>query len=272
MPLTSFDQAQIIAAIRATAAREIRPRFRALVQGDIAEKANAQDLVTAADLGMEAGLRKAFAEILPDAAILGEEGVAEDPAQLDLIAAGGRVIVIDPVDGTWNFAHDLASFGTLIAVVEDGETVFGVLYDPMIDDWVWAAKGEGCWFGTRKMSLPEAGEFSSLTALLASHGLTKEQWMGIADLYEHFGKVTNTGASVCDYRLISTGQAAFKLNRYCHVWDHAAGVLCVQEAGGHAALVDGTLYEPRMREGRLLVAQSERLWEELAVLFEPIVG
>jgi len=247
MPLTSFDQAQIIAAIRATAAREIRPRFRALVQGDIAEKANAQDLVTAADLGMEAGLRKAFAE-------------------------GGRVIVIDPVDGTWNFAHDLASFGTLIAVVEDGETVFGVLYDPMIDDWVWAAKGEGCWFGTRKMSLPEAGEFSSLTALLASHGLTKEQWMGIADLYEHFGKVTNTGASVCDYRLISTGQAAFKLNRYCHVWDHAAGVLCVQEAGGHAALVDGTLYEPRMREGRLLVAQSERLWEELAVLFEPIVG
>ena len=272
MPISSFEQSQVIAAVREAAAREILPRFRALSPGDIAAKANPQDLVTAADLAMEAALRENLPQILPGAAILGEEGVAADPAQLDLIAKGGRVIVIDPIDGTFNFVHDLATFGTILAVVEDGRTVFGLLYDPMLDDWIWAAEGEGAWFGTRALTLPDPGPLETLTGMLGSHGLTREEWMGIAGEYHRFGKIKDTGASLWDYRMMAQGQVAFKLNRYCNVWDHAAGVLCMREAGGYAALIDGTPYDPTMREGRLLAAQSEALWHELAEVLRPHVA
>lgn len=275
MPLCRESQDALVEAVRDAAAAEIMPRFRQLETSEIATKASAFDLVTAADTGAEAHIRAAIKGILPDARVIGEEGVAADPSELDQIDAPGLTVIIDPVDGTWNFARGLATFGTLLAVVEDGQAIFGLLYDPVIDDWIEATKGAGAWHiargARRQLVLPPALPLAEMTGLHARYGLTKAQWVASAGVHMSFAKVTSIGASLWDYRMLTTAGVGFCLNRYLNVWDHAAGVLALTEAGGYAALLDGTPYRPGLREGYLLAAQSKEVWEAVAGLFRPAI-
>ena len=268
MPLQRDICTALINAVRDAAKRHIMPRFRKLSDTDIRAKSGALDLVTAADTAAEADLRHAMAKIMPNARVVGEEGVATNPAELDAIDAPGITVVIDPVDGTWNFARGLALFGTILSVVEDGETEFGLLYDPVADDWVEATKGEGTWLVTggirQRLTLGPPPPADEMTGLHSAYGLTDAQWLAAAALHTRFGRVTSLRASLWDYRLQLTGGASFCLNRYLNVWDHAAGVLALTEAGGYAALLDGRPYRPAHRDGYLLTAQSKGLWHKIA--------
>lgn len=273
MPLDHQAKEALIDAVRAAARAEIMPRFRTLGAGDIATKSGAQDLVTEADTGAEAHIRAALTGILPEAHVVGEEGVAADPRELDRVGAPGLTVIIDPVDGTWNFARGLAVFGTLLAVIEYGETIFGLLYDPVLDDWVEATRGGGAWFVSEarreRLTLGPPPPFEELTGLHSAYGLNEAQWRATSALHTRFGRVTSLRASIWDYRSLITGGTAWCLNRYLNVWDHAAGVLALQEAGGHVGLLDGRSYVPTLREGFLLAAQSETLWNDVAALFAP---
>lgn len=263
----------LIAAVREVAAAEIRPRFRALAPGEVAEKTAHDDLVTIADRAAEAALGKAVRGILPGAAVIGEEAVSADPALLDALAGAERAVVIDPVDGTWNYANGLAVFAVILAVVERGETVWGLLYDPVCDDWVVAEKGGGAWFarpgqapqrlqvGAQPASAIEAFGFTSMD--LYPRALRPP----IAAELPGFHRSTSLRCAAHEYRLLAQGRAAFALYAKLNVWDHAAGVLCATEAGGVARLLDGRAYAPGMRQGRLLVTTTEPLWQEIAAKF-----
>ncbi len=146
MSLSKAQADAIISVVRAVARAEILPLFRGLEGTKIEAKSAADDLVTVADKAAERALSDAFREILPDARVIGEEAVAEDASLLDQIGQPGQTVIIDPIDGTWNYANDVASFGVIIAVVEDRRTVFGLLYDPSHDDWIMAHEGQGAWF------------------------------------------------------------------------------------------------------------------------------
>jgi fructose-1,6-bisphosphatase/inositol monophosphatase family enzyme len=137
------DTARCIEIVRAAARSEIMPRFRRLGPDDVRAKSAPDDLVTEADLAAEDAISRDLAQDFPDALILGEEAVESDPTLLDRLPDAELAFVIDPVDGTWNFAAGLATFGVILAVVEKGETVMGLLYDPVLDDWVVARKGLG---------------------------------------------------------------------------------------------------------------------------------
>ena len=143
MPLTDDVMTGLIEAVRDAARREILPRFRNLSADQIDTKSGPDDLVTVADRAAEARLTAAAQKLLPGALVVGEEGVAEDPAILDRFAEAELAVVIDPVDGTFNFARGLAIFGVILAVTRHGQTVFGLLYDPVMDDWVQAHRGGG---------------------------------------------------------------------------------------------------------------------------------
>ena len=143
MPLTDDVMTGLIEAVRDAARTEILPRFRNLSADQIDTKSGPDDLVTVADRAAEARLTAAAQKLLPGALVVGEEGVAEDPAILDRFAEAELAVVIDPVDGTWNFANGLANFGVILAVVEGGRTIFGLLYDPVMDDWITATPGAG---------------------------------------------------------------------------------------------------------------------------------
>ncbi|PYE85355.1 inositol monophosphatase family protein [Pseudoroseicyclus aestuarii] len=141
--LTQAEADALIALVRETAARAIMPRFRQLAPDEIETKSGPTDLVTVADREAEALLAEGARRILPGCAVVGEEASAADPGLLSGIETSETCVILDPVDGTANFARGLAVFGVILAVTRRGETVFGLLYDPVCDDLVLAHRGGG---------------------------------------------------------------------------------------------------------------------------------
>jgi fructose-1,6-bisphosphatase/inositol monophosphatase family enzyme len=282
MPLTSVQSDALVAAIREVAATEILPRFRNLPEGAIDAKASFDDLVTIADRAAEDALTARFEAILPGDAVIGEESISAGTARLEAVGHG-RCVVIDPIDGTWNFANGLANFGVIVAVVEEGQTVWGCLYDPSFDDWVMAAKGQGCAFvrngSTRALRTdPSETRFDHLRGNVGEYLFPAPERQKLAATIPAFRRALNLGASVHEYRMMCMGGSSFCLNGMLNVWDHAAGALCLEEAGGVSRLLDGTSYSPGMGgaevdAGRyLLNARDPALWDRLAAHFNETLG
>jgi fructose-1,6-bisphosphatase/inositol monophosphatase family enzyme len=271
MRLTSAQSDALIQIVRDVAAKEIKPIFRNLSVGDIDSKSAPDDLVTVADRAAELAIAAAVRDLLPDAAIVGEEAVSADKSILDRVGQG-QVVVIDPIDGTWNFANGIATYGVILSVIEDGETVFGLLYDPSYDDWILSRKGQGAWFGNakganRQLALDVPPAISDCVGYVGMNLFSKPLQAKIAEQLPAFRRAFSLRCSCHEYRTLSQGASQFCVNGMLNVWDHAAGVLIYQEAGGVARLLDGRAYHPTLREGRLLTAASEELWDKVAEQF-----
>lgn len=248
------DPAAVARLIRDAALAEILPRFRHLEAGDIREKAPGQ-LVTDADTAAEAMLARSLTALLP-AAVVGEEAVAGDPSLVDALARPGPVWVIDPVDGTANFAQGNPRFGVIVALVVDGATIMGWIHDPLADRTVFAAAGGGAWCGdTRLAVLPEV----ALAAMAGSAGRK-------APLAAAVAAVGRRGSAAHDYLDLVEGRLHFAHFRRLMPWDHAAGVLIHAEAGGCGARMDGSPYRPGLGDGGLLLAPGRRSWDALRAL------
>ncbi|CTQ48308.1 inositol monophosphatase family protein [Jannaschia donghaensis] len=276
MPLTQDQTDAIIAAVRDVAAAEILPRFRNLGADQIDAKGTFDDLVTVADTAAEIALTARIHAILPGDTVVGEEAVSMDRSLLDKVGQG-RVTIIDPIDGTWNFAHGIANYGVIVAVIEDGVTVFGLLYDPSFDDWIVARRGQGAQYhkgGTvRPLTTdPEDAAFDRLRGNTGGYLYPADAQPALAATIPLFRRANSMGASLHEYRMLALGGSDFCLNGMLNVWDHAAGVLILSEAGGVSRLLDGTAYHPTMTNGRLLNARNDRLWDRLAETFNAALG
>ncbi|SCX01621.1 Inositol-1-monophosphatase SuhB [Agrobacterium sp. DSM 25558] len=106
-----LDIASLANALQEAAGVEIMPRFRNLGEGDVRIKTEAIDLVTEADEAAERLIRDRVAEFMPDALFVGEEAVAADPSLLTKLGEADLAVVVDPIDGTFNFAAGLPLFG-----------------------------------------------------------------------------------------------------------------------------------------------------------------
>ncbi|WP_158541169.1 inositol monophosphatase family protein [Marinomonas piezotolerans] len=252
----------VIDIVRRVAADEILPRFRALQQVDVATKSGFDDLVTEADLAAEKAMTQAFIELLPGVKVIGEEAVADRPEVLDQIDQDGLVVIIDPIDGTWNYANGLSTFGVLVAVVFKGQTIFGLQYDPVNDDWIEASVGEGCFYvradrSPLRIRLDERVMDSRLVGMFSPfqfQDLAVRQ--GVAMLQAGYARVLSLRCCCHEYRTLSQGGVDFYLSPKPRVWDHAAGILCYQEAGGVVQMLDGREYRPTIREGVIVAARS----------------
>src|SRR5882672_9898067 len=145
VPMT-FDDTAIdwLAGLLAEAAEaEIMPRFRRLGDGDVRQKTSAADLVTEADVNAERLITARLRERYPDAMMVGEEACSDNPALLQGLGAADLAFVIDPVDGTFNFASGLPLFGVMLGVLVKGETVAGIIHDPVGKDWLIGSRGAG---------------------------------------------------------------------------------------------------------------------------------
>lgn len=271
MPFDPTDAAELIRIARHVAATEVMPHFRALDADRVATKADAHDLVTPADTAAEAALTQAVHAAFPDALVVGEEAVAADPGVLDRLGQPGRVIVIDPIDGTWNYAVGQANFGLILAVVEDGATVFGLHLDPAMDDWIMAHRGGGAFRvrgGTgHRLKTRAPAAMADWVGFLAMPLFEPEYRARISATMPGFGRVLSWRCAAQEYRLVAEGHAAFFMNARLNPWDHAAGTLIVAEAGGHSALIGGAPYTPRSRRGTLLTAADRATWDRVAEVY-----
>lgn len=145
--------------MREAAERAIIPRYRTLAADDIVSKASGgtlPDMVTVADHEAEAILTEGLVRLLPQAAVVGEEAVHADPAHLKHLG-DALCWVVDPLDGTNNFAEGKAPFGILIALCERGETIAGYIFDCLTQRFCHALRGKGAWIDGERILARETG-------------------------------------------------------------------------------------------------------------------
>lgn len=251
------DIAAIAGLIREIAGEHILPRFERLEGGDIRRKASGE-LVTIADLEAESALAPRLEALLPGSLVVGEEATAHDPAVLGRLAGQERIWLIDPVDGTANFAAGLPLFAVMVALVWNGETVAGWIHDPVKEVMATAEAGAGAWSDGRRLAVGRGPGYGNF--------LLERRLAGRSPL------VTEPFGFRCagqEYLALAAGRARAALYQRLMPWDHAAGVLLHREAGGWSGLLDGTPYSARRHEGGLLLAPDEAAWHGLRAALNP---
>lgn len=257
------------AIMRDAAERAILPRYQSLEAHHIDAKA-ADDVVTVADHEAEAILAEGLTRLLPDATLIGEEAAHADPALLDRL--GDRLCwIVDPLDGTNNFAAGKPPFGVLVALSERGETVAGWLYDPLSGRLCHAESGKGAWIGDERIIARTTGQEPPIAAISLVFMDPARRAAVKAGIAPHYTVVDIPRCAAEQYPRLVLGVNDVSIFERTLAWDHAAGVLFVNEAGGKAARPDGRAY--RVDEAHLpglIGAASPGLWEELAGRMEGI--
>ncbi|KKB09863.1 inositol monophosphatase family protein [Devosia chinhatensis] len=259
---------RLAAILKQAAKQEIMPRFRRLDEGMIHTKTSAFDLVTEADTNAERLITAAILEHAPDTLVIGEEAVAANPALLTSNLEDRITIYVDPVDGTANFAGGLPLFAVMAAVVQNGEPVAGIIYDPMGDDFLMAEKGCGTWQvfpdGRRvRMKFADPVSLAEMGGAASTTYFPPEQRQVILG---NLGKVRMLAGYRCaghEYRFAAGGSLHFLAYGKLMPWDHVAGALMMRECGAHVARFDGSVYRPGDTDGGLLVAPDKDSWNEL---------
>ncbi|WP_457583290.1 inositol monophosphatase family protein [Ensifer canadensis] len=264
----SVDIAALANLLQEAAVKEILPRFRNLGAGDVRMKSEAIDLVTEGDEAAERLIKARMDEIAPGAVFIGEESVAADPALLDKLADADLAVVVDPIDGTFNFAAGLPLFGVMASVVSKGETVAGIIYDPLGNDWVIAEKGSGAWMcrpdgSQERMSVTAGVPIESMVGGASTGFYSQEARREVMANMAKVRIATSYRCAAHEYRILAGGYIHFLMYQKLMPWDHLAGTLIAQEAGAYAARFDGSPYLPAHLNGGLLLATDKDSWETL---------
>jgi fructose-1,6-bisphosphatase/inositol monophosphatase family enzyme len=262
------DIDKVSALIRSAAAEHILPFFDKLEAGQIEEKGPG-DLVTIADLRTEQALTPVLTALIPGSTVVGEEATAKDRSVLDRLAGAGDVWVVDPVDGTANFAAGLPLFACMVALVRKAEVVASWIYDPVKDIMAVAAAGAGAWSNGKRIAvappvLPEQMS-GSLTLRFGNRQLVRK----IAGRSNLVGSVFSFRCAGQEYLALSTGRTHFALYHRLMPWDHAPGYLLHREAGGYGRRLDRSPYTPLLHDGGLLLTPDEGSWN---ALHEVLIG
>lgn len=261
---------EVTALMQGVAATAVTPRFRMLAASEITEK-SAGEVVTSVDRAAERLLYEGLELLGIPARIVGEEAAEHRPELLDGIGKG-LVWLVDPLDGTANFAAGRAPFGMMVALVEDGVPLAGWILDPLSGRLCHAERGAGATCdGTPVRSRPTGGAMP--VAALGTHFMTPERRAQVhAVAEERFELVPVPRCAAESYPRLALGQNDLVLFQRTLPWDHAAGALFLTEAGGVVTDWAGTPY--RVGSGRgILAAADERLWAAGAeLLLRPAAG
>lgn len=228
----------------------------------------AHDYVTEVDTGIETYLRSEIKKHFPDDGLHGEEYGIEE-------GTSGFVWIIDPLDGTNNFARGIAINGNIIAIEKDKSVVSGFVHLPHLQELYYAHKGEGAFCKNmktgevEKLSVSKRGlkDYMFVCDPLQDHEqYAKEAPLWIA-LHE---KISNTRSLYCGayyYTLIASGKAEMTFNDSYNVWDVAAGALLVQEAGGRVTDIQGNTIQT-FKTGSSIVATNGIAHDEVLKIIQ----
>lgn len=258
----------VLQIVKEAAAAEIRPRFRRLKAGDVAEKKSSIDLVTDADLLSEQLITAALRERWPDALIVGEEAYESNRGAVAGLRDAELAFVIDPVDGTFNFQAGLPIYGTNFAVTRRGETIAAIIHESVLGDTLMAIKGAGAWLlgsaGTRDaVSVAAPVDLSAMVGTVSINDLGYPERRRIAGNLAKTRMAFGYNCSAYEYWMVATGKVHFIGHHSLMPWDHLAGVLIHAEAGGVTAKFDGTPYLPGDTSGGILSAPDRHSWDRV---------
>jgi fructose-1,6-bisphosphatase/inositol monophosphatase family enzyme len=249
------DAEKVGRLIAEIAVAEVMPYFQKLGQGDVTEKGPG-DLVTVADVAAERRLSAALTDLLPGSLVVGEEAATSAPGVLEALTGDAPVWVIDPIDGTANFAEGKPVFAVMVALVCRGETVMGWIHDPVKPRTATAIARAGAWCDGERLSVSPGVPGSRL----GNRGLARR----VAGRSNLIDLVFDYRCAGHEYIGLASGKAQFVYYNRLHPWDHAPGQLLHREAGGFSARLDGSAYTPRETTGGgLLLTPDEASWTGL---------
>lgn len=265
----TVDPHKISDVLRTQAALHILPRFRQLASHEIMSKTSPTDLVTVADQEMERALIKILPDILPGSVVLGEESVSTGDITLDVLDDTSRPIwVTDPVDGTFNFAHGREDFCTMLALVVNGQTQMSWIYDPLSTRMMIAERGSGAFINDKKLILPKTPKpLADMNGFAGLRYFPKSVRPHIEKAQKQVRSLYTMGCAGHEYLRLAQGFYDFSIYTRVKPWDHLAGQLMMQEAGGYHTKWDGAAYTPQSRTGGILVVTNQDYWKPLHNLF-----
>ncbi|MFF6911695.1 inositol monophosphatase family protein [Streptomyces sp. NPDC012466] len=220
-------------AIRKAAAGEIMPRWRRLAAHEVDQKSGPHDLVTDADRKAELYLTEALAALLPGSVVVGEEAVHANPASYEAIRGDVPVWIVDPVDGTRQFVRGEAGFCTLVALAVGGTLLASWTYAPARDRLATAQRGKGAYLDGQRLfaGVPEPGRDLRVATSHPDY-TTEEEKHALLRLRTDGVQPRPCGSAGLEYLAIARGELDAVAFSWEAAWDHAAGLLLVEEAGG----------------------------------------
>ena len=266
----SIDPESVARIFEEVAAEEVLPRFRNLADHEVSHKDRGEP-VTVADVASEKALSRRLCELLPGARVVGEEGTAKDPRLLELLAGDDPVWVIDPIDGTGNFASGRACFAVMGALVERRRIVAAWIHDPIVGRTAIAEAGGGAWMSGRRLSVAAPSGLAEMRGTLhAGQFASPDMKQHIQERRGRLNTLPSLRCAGAEYLRLASGESHFSLFTKMMPWDHAPGVLIHAEAGGHGRTLDGAEYDPARRDAKgLLLTQDAASWQALnAALFD----
>jgi len=246
-----------VAAVKLVTAEEIMPRYLKVAH----HHKNDGSLCTEADIAAQSALTKRLQGIL-NVPVLGEEMTAAE--QREIWDAGQEGIwCIDPIDGTSNFVHGLSYFAVSVALIREGNSVLGVVYDPVANEIFAAEFGKGAFLNGEKLVGRESP--GTLKQSLASVDMKRLKKKLAAQLAASppYSSQRNFGASALDWCYTATGRYDLYLHGGQKLWDYAAGLLILQESGGHVSCIENDEFSRcDVWQRSVIAARDKKLFEE----------
>ncbi len=258
------DVTRVFEFLQEVADAKILPRFRALEKDEKWHK-KIGGLVTVADIESEKFLSRVLVELLPGSLVLGEESAASQEQPYLCLEQDAPVWIIDPLDGTNNFAKGSEDFAVIVALSVSKNIRAGWIYAPIHGLMINAEEGEGAWLGDVRLQISGGPNESEMRGSLG------RRFREFAGMQERFADLSNASCCGMEYLDMARGKLDFAHFRRLKPWDHAAGDLIVREAGGFVACLDGTRYQPGdMPSKGLLSARDQNSWNIVAEAIDPV--
>jgi myo-inositol-1(or 4)-monophosphatase len=207
----------------------------------ISNKEGINNLVTEADHASEKAIVETIREAFPDHFILSEE-VGE------MKTASNVKWIIDPIDGTVNYAHGIPICAVSIGIEQDGEMIFGAVYNPLLNEFFIAEKGKGAWLNGEKIQVSTKSTVMDscfVTGFPYTYLDTPNGPLAVFDRFIRKGiPVRRLGSAAIDLCWVAAGRFDGFFEHKLQAWDSAAGFLIVEEAGGKVTDYSGKKYSP----------------------------
>lgn len=267
MPSPPVDIDRVARLVQDVARDIVLPRFGALRAGDVQAKPSSgdlEDLVTIVDTEAEERLSEGLREVVPDAPVLGEESCHREPALLALVHGDRPLWIVDPLDGTRNFAAGRDDFGIMVSFAVAGKVRAAWVHIPMRGETYAAEAGSGTWLNGDRLRVPEAAPAAAARGSLFVRFMPPDLRDAVVQRSAgQFRDVTESKCAAIEYTDVLRARKEFLIYYRLLPWDHGAPALLLSEAGGRVEHVNGQPYTVRSDEQVTIVAQNDAVAAEV---------
>ena len=235
---------------------------------DVRQKGPA-DLVTQADLASQEAVRKTVLGAFPTHSLLGEEKGPNEPA----MARAEYRWIVDPLDGTTNFVHGVPHYAVSLALERNGELLVGAVYDPLLEECFTAAVGQGACLNGQPIHASRVAALPDALAVCSFPPSVREDSPDLLLFLKLIGStqgIRRTGSSALNLCYLAAGRFDLYWSYSTNIWDVAAGVLLLREAGGYVTSPTGGDF--RLEEAHFLAAANQELHARLRDIAATVGG